>query len=180
MKEIILYRHAEAETPDGGRPDHERRLTPKGRTTAQLVGSRLRVHNVIPERVLCSDARRAVETAELSAETAGVPAAPERVPELYTGGADEYIGIFADQPAELNRVMVIGHNPVVEEVLERFTGAHRRMRPGEAAVLQFVLADWGLIAADHSATLIGVLPNEPLSAGQSPITHITDRTTADA
>ncbi len=161
MREIILYRHAEAEPAGGGRPDRERRLTAEGRETARQVGFQLRHHRRIPQRVLCSDARRAVETAELSAETAEAPAAVERVPALYSAGPDEYLALFADQPQELDRVMIVGHNPIIAEVLERLTGERRRVRSGDAAVLQFTVAEWLTIAVEMRATLVAMLPEEP-------------------
>ena len=161
MKEVILYRHAEAEPAGEDRPDQERRLTAEGRETARQVGFLLRHHQHVPQRVLCSDAHRAVETAELSAETSDATAAVERVPQLYTGSAEEYIALFADQPQELDRVMIVGHNPIVAEVLERLTGRRRRVRAGDAAVLRFDVPDWITIAVELGATLLAVLPDEP-------------------
>ncbi len=165
MREIILYRHAQAEPSEGGRPDEERRLTAAGREAAADLGRLLKEHKRVPQRVLCSPATRAVQTAELCAASAQAPVALERLPELYTGGLDHYIAAFADQPPELDRVMIVGHNPIIEEVIEHLAGTHQRISSGRAAVLQFDVPEWDTIAAELKARLAGIFPEAPPASG---------------
>ncbi len=165
MKEVILYRHAQAELSEGGRPDNERRLTVAGREAAADLGTLLKERRRVPQRILCSPAMRAVQTAELCAASAEAPVALERLPELYTGGADHYIAAFADQPPDLDRVMIVGHNPIIEEVIERLAGMRQHISAGRAAVLQFDVPTWDTIAADQKARLAGVFPEAPPATG---------------
>jgi len=68
--EIYLLRHAIAEDA-AGRPDAERALTAEGRDRLRRVLKRARQADVAPSLILASPYRRALETAEIAAETLG-------------------------------------------------------------------------------------------------------------
>ena len=65
MRRLLLLRHAKSSWADPGVRDHDRPLNDRGRTAAPLVGGYLRAHDLIPDRVLCSSARRTCETLAL-------------------------------------------------------------------------------------------------------------------
>src|SRR5580698_5846089 len=64
---LILLRHAKSAWPEDI-PDHERPLAPRGRRDAPAAGGWLRKSDHVPDRVLCSTARRARETWQLAEE----------------------------------------------------------------------------------------------------------------
>lgn len=64
MRQLILIRHAHAESPAPGQADADRALSPEGQAAAEAVGRWLLEHGLAPDCVLCSPARRARETLE--------------------------------------------------------------------------------------------------------------------
>lgn len=71
MRELILLRHAHAEPADTGQADLDRPLSPHGIAEAESAGRWLREQRLVPDRVLCSPARRARETLEAVLELTG-------------------------------------------------------------------------------------------------------------
>ena len=62
MRELILLRHAHAESAVPGQDDADRPLSLQGQAEAEAAGRWLRDHGHVPDRVVCSTARRARET----------------------------------------------------------------------------------------------------------------------
>lgn len=76
---------------------------------------------LVPELILCSGARRAVQTLQLLAPLLGdAPALVE--PDLYLASADAIIQRIRAVPADFGSVLVIGHNPGIEEAAIRIAG----------------------------------------------------------
>ena len=62
MMRLLLLRHAKSSWDVSGQPDFERTLAPRGRRAAQMIGEHLATHRLMPDRILCSSARRTRET----------------------------------------------------------------------------------------------------------------------
>src|SRR3546814_12348573 len=65
MPELLLLRHAKSDWKDKTLGDFDRPLAARGRRAAALMGRLLAEEDLAPDLVLCSTARRAVETVEL-------------------------------------------------------------------------------------------------------------------
>ncbi|MBS0576502.1 MAG: histidine phosphatase family protein [Proteobacteria bacterium] len=114
MRELILLRHAHAESAMPGQDDRDRALSVRGRAEAAAAGAWLREHGYIPERVLCSTARRARETLDIAQDTIGY-GQTLRLDAIYeaTPGA---LAILADSHREVSRLLMVGHNPGFEHL----------------------------------------------------------------
>ncbi len=130
MPRLLLLRHAKSSWSDPAARDHERPLNQRGRQAAPLVGDYLRREDLVPDLVLCSSARRTVETLarlDLPDTTAVVVdrdlylAHPETVIDMVRGAADS-----------VATVMVVGHNPTTHELALDLAGAGD---PGALAAL---------------------------------------------
>ena len=64
MRHLILLRHAHAEPASTGQADFDRPLSPRGLAEAEAAGAWLAEQSLLPDRVLCSPARRTRETLE--------------------------------------------------------------------------------------------------------------------
>ena len=139
MHDLILLRHAAAmsESPDGR--DSGRPLGPIGIQEAGAAGAWLREHGVRPERVLCSPARRAVMTAEAVLNELGSDAEPVLEAGIYDAMPSTLIDLI-EQHADAGTLLVIGHNPGMQQLLGLLTaGASsdaRGMPPAGLAWLQ--------------------------------------------
>jgi phosphohistidine phosphatase len=114
-RRLYLLRHAKSSWKDEGLADHDRPLARRGRRAAKAIGRHLREQGVEPELVLCSTARRARETLE-GIEPALGRRAVRVEPELYGAGPAELLARLHEVAPPIRSVMVIGHNPAVEEL----------------------------------------------------------------
>ena len=154
MKTILLLRHAKSSWSDPGHSDHDRTLTPRGRRAAELVGLYVAQRSDPPSLVLCSTARRALDTLEPLRHRLGVPFEARR--ELYLADPDALLALLAQIDDRENSVLVIGHNPGLHElaVLLMRHGdreARARLRVGfptsALAVLELAITRWDEIRA---------------------------------
>ena len=71
MRELILLRHAHAEPATPGQSDLDRPLSPQGLAEAESAARWLKEQGLVPDRVLCSPARRTRETLEAVMDAIG-------------------------------------------------------------------------------------------------------------
>ena len=122
QRQLIVMRHAKAGELPGG-PDVERALRPRGCRNASAAGQWLAGRGLVPDLILCSNARRARQTWQyVSAELAGEPRAVND-PRLYHAGATDLLEIFAETPAQVRTLMYVGHNPAAADLAEILTGS---------------------------------------------------------
>ncbi|MBD8880040.1 MULTISPECIES: SixA phosphatase family protein [Rhodanobacter] len=137
MHELILLRHAEALPADGG-DDRQRALSEHGQREAQDAGTWLASHGAQPQRVLCSPARRTMETAKLALAALGSAPPLQEAGEIYDATPGELLALL-DQHADAGTVMLVGHNPGIERLVallvEGRSDEFRGMPPGGLAVL---------------------------------------------
>ena len=141
MRTLILLRHAHAEPVSDGQADIDRALSAEGLAEAEAAGRWLASQGLVPDRVLCSPARRTRET--LEAVLGAVGFVEQR---LIDGVYDATAGTLAelvDEHNEVERLMVVGHNPGLERLVALMhsgqSGDYRGMPPGSVAVLRFPL-----------------------------------------
>lgn len=115
MRELILLRHAHAEPASPGQADIDRPLSPHGLAEAEAAGRWLAAQGLLPDRVLCSPARRTRETLESVLAITGY--AEQRLePSIYDATAGTLIGLLEEQH-EVDRLMLVGHNPGMERLV---------------------------------------------------------------
>lgn len=108
-RELVLLRHAHAESATGGADDAERGLSKRGRAEAAAAGEWLRSHRILPARILCSPARRARQTLERALGEVDATLEP-RIYEATAGDLDALV----DEHADAERLLLVGHNPGFE------------------------------------------------------------------
>ena len=117
MKRLQLLRHAKSSWKEGDLPDRERPLAPRGRRATVLLSAHLREEQVAPEVVLCSVARRARETLEGIAPALGDGAMILIEDELYGASAASLLERLRALPDEVDRAMLVGHNPALQQLV---------------------------------------------------------------
>jgi phosphohistidine phosphatase len=136
-RQLWLLRHADAE-PHGTRPDAERRLTARGEAQAHAAGEALERMRASFDLVLSSPRVRALQTAELAAEHWD---ASQRelvaVHEPLSAGfaARDALDALAGTPPDA-RVLLVGHEPDLSNVLAELTGARADVKKGGLAIVR--------------------------------------------
>jgi len=127
-RQLWLLRHGEAE-PHGARPDAERRLTERGEEQARAAGRALAALGVTFQGVLTSPKVRALDTARLACAALGGEAPVVHEP-IGTGlDAAEARALVAGDA----RVLVVGHNPEMAQLVRDLTGARVAFKKGGVA-----------------------------------------------
>ncbi|MBN1173769.1 MAG: histidine phosphatase family protein [Micromonosporaceae bacterium] len=150
---LVLLRHGKAGSPLPGMPDADRSLVDQGRADAEAVGQWLAKEGLFPDLVLCSPARRTRETwdavdARLRAGSTGgteVDPTVTYVRQLYSDGVDALLGLLAGISDEIDRVLVVGHNPtvsVVSAVLDPDGGSENGLKTASLAVHTIPSGQW--------------------------------------
>ncbi len=137
MRELILLRHAHAEPAISAQADLDRPLSAEGLAEAEAAGRWLAENRLVPDCVLCSPARRTRET--LEAVLGAVGYVDQRIePSIYEATPGTLIAL-ADNHIEVERLMLVGHNPGFERLAALLhsgqSGDYRGMPPGSVAVL---------------------------------------------
>jgi phosphohistidine phosphatase len=127
-RRLVLLRHAKSAWPDV--PDRERPLAKRGQRDAPAAGRWLREAGCVPDRVLCSPARRAMETWELAASELGASPPVTIEGRVYNASAPELLDVIRAVPAEVRTLLVVGHDPAIQGVaLTLAAGADGADRP---------------------------------------------------
>ena len=143
MKTLLIMRHAKSSWDDGGVADHERPLTARGERDAPRMGKLLRREGVVPQAIVASDAVRARATALAVAEACGFEGEVEFSSTLYGAGPETFREVLSKLPEPVESVLVVGHNPGSEELLEELTGEDEAMPTAAIAQVELDIAEWG-------------------------------------
>ena len=146
MKTLLILRHAKSSWKYQDLPDHERPLNRRGVTDAPRMGNLLRKAGLTPDRIVSSTAVRAQSTARLAGEACGYEGGVVLSEALYLSGAQDYIDVLGQVPADVESVMIVGHNPTVEELVELLTGRDEAMPTAALAQVELPIDDWAELA----------------------------------
>ena len=155
MSRLLLLRHAKAGWAAPGMRDFDRPLDEVGVHDARSIGERMLRARYIPDLVLCSSARRARET--LDGVTMHVtPGRVEFLDGLYATDAGGYVELI-QRADEAQTMLVVGHNPMMEDVGMALSGA------GEATANDTIAAGFptaGLAVIGFEGALSEVAPGK--------------------
>lgn len=121
LRRLVLLRHAKSAWPDGV-PDHERPLGPRGHRDAPAAGRALAQADCLPDLALCSTAVRARRTWDLASAQWGTPPPVRHEPRLYAADAHELLEVVRETPPEVETLLLVGHNPGLQELVLDLAG----------------------------------------------------------
>ena len=118
---LYLLRHARSGWALPGQRDFDRALDEVGYVDAERLAQMAADRGIRPERILCSTAVRCRETAEPFFRTVSEDLDIRYIDALYSGPATVYFDLI-DAHRHLNSLMLVGHNPMIEQLLHRLIG----------------------------------------------------------
>lgn len=116
MPHLILLRHAKSDWGNPTLDDFDRPLAARGKRAAPLMGKWLAKKKWHPDLVLCSSAQRARETLDLVLPELPEPPEVRYLKTLYLASPSAMIRLLQRQSAETNSIMIIAHNPGMENL----------------------------------------------------------------
>jgi phosphohistidine phosphatase len=132
-KILWILRHGDAE-PHDAKPDPERALTPRGEQQSRDAGAALAKLGVEVAACFTSPKVRAQDTAKLACESLGCePVVHKPLASGFTAGdARELLAGF-DEDA---RILVVGHEPDLSQVVHDLTGGRIDLKKGGVAAVR--------------------------------------------
>ena len=162
MKTLLVLRHGKSSWADYGLGDHDRPLKKRGRRDARRMGEELAVRDLVPDLVLSSTARRARSTARRAAEAAGCADRVTETHKLYLTGVEQQLRTVAEHAGDDHeRVMIVGHNPTFEDLVEHLTGEDERMTTANLACIDLDVDSWQRLAGARGSLRFLLRPREP-------------------
>lgn len=156
MKTLLVLRHAKSSWSKPGMADHDRPLNDRGKRDAPRMGRLLQSAGLVPDMIVCSTAKRAIRTAEKVAKHCAFPSHIDATSDFYLARADRYIEYVSLLGGDADRVMVVGHNPGVEDLVCALTGSFETMPTAALAQIDFDLDRWEDLRLDSPGQLVNL------------------------
>ena len=146
MKSLLILRHAKTQ-PDAPNGDHARQLTERGHEDAGRIAAYARRLIGTPDAIVTSDARRAMQTAEIVGRGVGFAQPLTVEPRIYAAGLNTLLDVVHTLPDDADRVILVGHNPGFEALAEALSSDDEDVRlPTSAfAHLTFEAPGWATV-----------------------------------
>ena len=138
VKKLLLLRHAKSSWEDASLRDFERPLNKRGRRAAPLIGKFMDEQNLRPSLVLSSPAQRARDTATLALEAGSIETELRFDERIYEADVPTLLEVIQGIEETHGEVMLVGHNPGLEDLLSFLTGENHHMT---TATLALVILD---------------------------------------
>lgn len=169
-RRLMILRHAKSSWDAPELDDFDRPLADRGRRAAAAMGVYIRDEGLMPDLVLCSAARRAVETWSIVARVAGIDAPVLEEKELYLAGPGALLTRCRAVDASVTRLALVGHHPgydgfareLVDEGkspsdLRRMT---KKFPTGALAVIELTAGSWSKLGGGRGALERFVTPKD--------------------
>jgi len=165
-RELLLLRHGKSDR-DIDVDDFDRPLKDRGKRGAQRIGVWLLKQKLIPDLVIASPAERALTTAEKCGKAMGMVASEiEQNERIYGASPSDLLEIIANSPPEAKRVMLVGHNPGMEQLLRKLadpapaTPSNGKLMPTATLAQLSIACDWKEVSPGKATLLQLVRPRD--------------------
>ena len=156
IKTLLILRHAKSSWADQALDDHGRPLNARGERDAPRMGALVREERLSPELVISSDALRARQTSEAMAAAAGYTEEIILDPRLYHASVGDIVEVLRSVASDTNTVMIVGHNPGLEQLIAQLTGEHEDFPTAALARVVLPVDRWSDLRTTTRGTLVGL------------------------
>ena len=157
MKTLLVLRHAKSSWNDTSLDDHERPLNKRGRRDGPRMGELVLEHRLTPDVIMSSDAVRARLTAEAVAEAARYAGEILLDRRLYLASPSGILAVLRTvREASAGTVMIVGHNPGLEELVAQLTGEQQDLPTAALAQIGLPIDRWPDLKVSSRGILLGL------------------------
>ena len=156
MKTLLILRHAKSSWNHPELSDYDRPLNARGKRDAPRMGKHLRQVELIPDRILTSSAKRARKTANKVAKSCRYTGKVKKIDAFYDAVPGIYFETLRALPDKYQRVMVVGHNPTMEQLVTYLTGEIERMPTAALAHIELPIQRWDDLNLYTKGTLVNL------------------------
>jgi phosphohistidine phosphatase len=156
MKTLLLMRHGKSSWKQPDLDDHERPLAKRGLRDSRRMGEMMLERELIPQTILCSSAVRTLETARGFCQVSSTVVPILAMDSLYLAEADVYFAELRALPNTLERVMLIGHNPGLESLLQILAERAESLPTAVVAYLVLPIDSWADLSSKTKGNLVEI------------------------
>ena len=127
------------------------------------MGKLVREDGLIPDVIISSDAVRARLTAEAVAEAARYAGEILLDPRLYLACPADILSLLTTVRENAGTVMIVGHNPGLEKLVEQLTGERQDLPTAALAQIGLPIDQWRDLKRSTRGTLVGLWRPEELT-----------------
>ena len=161
MKILLLLRHAKSSWRDEALSDFDRPLNERGKKAAHAIGRYIRKHKMMPDLVLSSPAVRARETTGIITTTAKLTAEIRYDQRIYEADPPRLVQVLSQIENNFCSVLLVGHNPGIEELISLLTGSSQHMPTAALAKIRLEGADdWSEISQAKAILELTIKPKD--------------------
>jgi phosphohistidine phosphatase len=142
MKTLFLLRHAKTAPAVPDVVDFDRTLTPQGETDARQIGEYIKRQQLKIDQVISSPANRARGTTALVMEAAGLDVEVQYDRRMYEADPQLMLDIVSESDSGHDSILLVGHNPAMEDFLRGLTGRVESMSAAGLAQIICEVTDW--------------------------------------
>jgi phosphohistidine phosphatase len=142
VKTLHLLRHAKSDWGDPALPDHDRPLNKRGKRARVAIADHVAGWTV--DLVVCSTAKRARDTAKPVLKALGCPVRYDDA--LYAADAAGVLAVVRGLDDEAGAVMLVGHNPSMEDVTELLCGETPAYPTAALGTVELAVDRWADVA----------------------------------
>ena len=160
MRHLMILRHAKSSWADETMRDHERPLNQRGRHAAGAMGRFMAGADLLPDFIISSDSARTRETVALWSDGAEWNGEVDFREELYHASPGALLEAARSAPETSARIMLVAHNPGIEEFVSRAAGTLTEMPTGTLAAFDLDCPSWNQVDLDAMKLAIHQRPRE--------------------
>ncbi len=154
MKTLFILRHAKSSWSHSGLADHDRPLNRRGKRDAPKMGELLSELGLVPDLIISSTAKRAHATAKMVAEACGYGSSIRLARDFYHADPEDFIEVLQGIDDEYSSVMIVGHNPGMEELLDDLTGESAYLTTANIAHVELPIGRWSELDEEVEGKLV--------------------------
>lgn len=144
MKKLFIVRHAKA-SYSNELEDHQRTLTNQGIIECHNAAQFIIQQQLFPDYILCSSAVRAMATINNMMDIINLAIPIKFTNDLYQIDYQELLIKIKSVSNEYQHLMIVAHNPTIQEFFQRFAHNNENMQITTASIAYFSFAfidDW--------------------------------------
>ena len=156
MRTLLVLRHAKSSWNHPKLSDHDRSLNKRGQHDAPRIGRLLRQQRLSPGAIISSMAKRARRTAEEVARRTTFDGAVQFDPQLYLADPATILDVVRRADPDKRRVMVVAHNPGLEELIRRLTDEDEPLPTAGLAQIRLPIDTWKELSVPTRGRLVSL------------------------
>ncbi len=143
MKTLLVLRHGKSSWSDPWDDDHDRKLKGRGKRAASAMGKELLERDMVPDLVISSTAKRARDTAKRACASCGYSGRILKEKGHYFTSVKRHLKVIRECAGDRDQcVMIVGHNPDLEDVVDDLTGEYVTLTTANLACIDFEIDTW--------------------------------------